>query len=51
MINLVEVIAAALCVVIAAYVLLDELIPMYLLAFVAVGVVAGLLVLPDWMDR
>ncbi len=51
MISFVELVAAAVCVVIAAYILLDEMIPMYLLAFAAIGVVAGLVVLPHWMDR
>jgi hypothetical protein len=51
MISWLELVAAGLCFVIVAYVLLDGTVPIYLLMFVAVGIVAGLLVLPRWFDR
>ncbi|HLV34629.1 MAG TPA: hypothetical protein VKY59_05940 [Spirillospora sp.] len=51
MISWLELIAAGMCFVIVAYVLLDGIVPIYLLMFATAGIVAGLLVLPRWFDR
>jgi hypothetical protein len=51
MIGPLELATAVACVTLSIYVLMDGIVPLYLLAFVAVGVVAGLIVLPYWHDR
>ena len=51
MIDRVELAAAAFCLVIALYTLLNHAIPIYLLLLVATGIVTGILFLPSWYDH
>ncbi|MBZ0302056.1 MAG: hypothetical protein K8J31_20065 [Anaerolineae bacterium] len=51
MIDRIEFIAATLCIALAAYTLIGEAIPLYIMLFLAVGIITATLTLTHWFDR